>query len=386
MLEKIKEKFNALMFLASLGAGGIAVSGFILIQYGGLFKGKGLATFADIARTPLSIALESVMIGFGVLHIVLTILFFVGYFTWRKTENFKIFKENPLVNSALMAPLLSLAMSMNVVIAVVRYFTPAISDNFQAIMAPAFVGYVALWLVTIFTVLSLLKKAFINSFDVDKIHFGWLLQPFALAMITVTGTGFAALANNTETISYNSDIAGFAAFLALISGTMAIFLTSVKLSSIFKKHFNQTGPLEHQFMPTYLIVIPILTLVGISIFRLGHYAEHIFHAPILLVLAKIILLMIYAFQIWYFAFGLMMLKDYWRDYLKNNFHVSQWGLICPFVALVAFSGFVFKIFFSNQIFFYLIFILLIVTGALFFFLLKRQFKCILYDNESFCDK
>jgi len=385
MFEKIKNKFNPLLFLASLGAGGIAVSGFILIQYGGLFNGKGLAVFKSVVQTPLSITLEFIMVFFAILHMILTVLFLNAYFAWRKTEVFKTFSENPLVNSGLMAPLVSLVMSMNIVIAVVRYFMPAVSDNFQAIMAPAFVGYVALWFITVFTVLSLLKKSFIRSFDVDKIHFGWLLQPFALAMVTVTGTGFAALAKNSGEITYNSDIAGFAAFLALISGSMAVFLTYIKVASIFKKHLHREGPLENHFMPTYLIVLPIITLIGISVFRFGHYLNHLYHAPILFSIAKLILISLYAFQLWYFAFGLMMLKGYWGGYFKEKFHVSQWGLVCPFVAVSALSTFVFKAFFSNQIFFYAIFCLLIVTIVLYMFLLKRQIRCLLSDG-GICDR
>jgi hypothetical protein len=42
------------------------------------------------------------------------------------------------------APLVSLAMSMNVVIAVVRYFLEILSTNFQSIMLPAFIVFLIL--------------------------------------------------------------------------------------------------------------------------------------------------------------------------------------------------------------------------------------------------
>ncbi len=384
MLKKIQKNFNPLLFLASLGAGGLAVAGFIFIQYGGIFSGKGLAILAQVEQTPLVLFLESNMIFFGIIHLVLTILFLIGYFRWRKTEAYREYRDNPLVHSGLIAPLLSLAMTMNVGIAVVRYFIPAFSNNFQEIMAPAFVIFSLLWAATVFTSLRLLKRAFIASFDMDKIHFGWLLQPFALAMVTVTASGFAALAHNTETISYNADIAGVAAFLALVSGSFAFFLTLVKLVAVFKKHLAQDGKLEEQFMPTYLIVIPIMTLFGISIFRLGHFAEHAFHSHILFVLAKILLLALYAFELWYFAFGLSMLGRSFKRYLKKSFHVSQWGLICPFVALLALSSFVFKIFFANTFFFVILFALFIGTAVFFLYLLWRQFACLKNTEKDMC--
>ncbi len=378
MINKIKEKFNPLLFLSSLGAGGLAVSGFILIQYGGFFHGKGLAVFADIEQTPMVLILETIMIIFSLIHVYLTIAFFIGQAAWKKTNAAKEFENNPLVNSGLMAPYVSVFMSMNVIIAVVRYFSEWMSNNFQAIMLPAFIFFVLLWVLAVYKVLTLLKIAFIKSFDVEKIHFGWLLQPFALAMATVTGSGFAALAENKT-------IGGFAAFLTLISLTMVIFLTSVKIFSIFKKHLSRDAILENHFMPTYLIVVPIITLIGIAIFRLGHYAQHVFHAPILFVIAKILMIMLYAFEVWYFVFGLMMLKNYWKDYLVGKFHVSQWGLICPFVALGALSGFIYKAFFQNAIFLGIIFILILGTSVFYLFLLKRQFKCLKSDINKVCD-
>lgn len=367
--------FNPLIFLASLGAGGIAVAGFIFIQYGGIFTGTGLATFAQVTQTPLVYFLEAMMLIFGAVHLVLTARYFRRYFKWRSTDALNAYASNPLVHSGLMTPIISVAMSFNIIIAVFRYFIPMLSDNFQAMMAPAFVGYVLLWLWAVGTSLSLLKRAFTAAFDVDKIHFGWLLQPFTLAMVTVTGTGFAALAHNTATITYNSDIAGMAAFLATISGSMALFLFSVKLFSIFKEHMRRDNTLEHTFMPTYLIVVPIITLFGISVFRLGHYLNHVYEAPILFVIAKLLLFFFFAFQVWYFAFGLMMLKDYWKGYLRSTFHVSQWGLICPFVGFVALGLFFSKVFFPSAQLFILLLGVYIFTALLFIYLLKRQNAC-----------
>lgn len=378
MINKIKEKYNPLLFLSSLGAGGIAVSGFILIQYTGFFTGKGLATFASVEQTMPVLFLEAIMIVFAIINAYLTIVYFIGKSAWQKTAEAKEYEQNPLVNSGLMAPYVSLLMSMNVIIAVVRYFSELLSSNFQNIMLPAFIAYIILWAFTVYKVLFLLKTAFVKSFDVDKIHFGWLLQPFSLAMATVTGSGFAALA-------HDKTIAGFAAFMSAMTMTMVIFLTSVKIFSIFKKHLNRDSALDNQFMPTYLIMIPIITLLGIAIFRFGHYLDHTFHAPLLFLIAKIIMILLYAFELWYFAFGLMMLKDYWKNYLSGTFHVSQWGLICPFVALGALSGFVYKVFYQNQIFLAAMFMLLTGVVGLYFFLLNRQFKCLKSSKDNLCD-
>jgi hypothetical protein len=61
-----------------------------------------------------------------------------------KTEKYKEYKNNPLVNGGLMAPLVSLAMTLNVFIGVIRYFSDYMNDNFQDLMLPGFVGFAIL--------------------------------------------------------------------------------------------------------------------------------------------------------------------------------------------------------------------------------------------------
>jgi len=380
MFKNLVKNFNPLIWLSALGAGGLAIAGFVILQYT-LWTGKHLATFSAMEQSGTVIFLEGVMILFGIIHFALTFWYGVGTFKWMKTEKYKEFKENPLVNAGLMAPLVSLAMTLNVFVGVVRYFLDIKGQAFQNLMLPGFIGFAILWFVIMNEEIALLKKSFTKGFDMDKIHFGWLLHPFALGMITVTGTGLAAMAH-TEWIASAS------AFMSLVAGTMGMFLMSVKLFSIFQKHFHQEGPLENQFMPTYIIVIPIITVFAISFFRLGHFAgKAIEHGETINALMKFGVVTAFAFEVWYLWFGLAMLKDYWRDYLKDHFHVSQWGLICPFVGFAVLGGFVFKTFASYTFFFYFILGTLIFVAILYLFLLKRQMCCLKgkEDKKYICE-
>ena len=112
-----------------------------------------------------------------------------------------------------------------------------------------------------------------RGFDVDKVHFGWLLISFALAMVAVSGAGIAALAQNPE-------IAGSAFFLSLVPFTMAFFLTLVKLFVLFKAHYHLGLPKKVEFLPSFLMVVPIVTLLTISLFRYGHYLDYAFGLPL----------------------------------------------------------------------------------------------------------
>ncbi len=369
-----KPSFSPLSFLASLGAGGIAVIPFAFFQYT-FHTGKGLITFGQIDHFSLPIAqqllfylLELVMVVFATIHFVLTFQNIKGLIRWVKTDAYKDFINDPLRNSAIMAVFISFTMTLNVFIGPIRFFVPYMSANLQTFMLPALIVMAVIWFFMMNMEIRLLRLSFVNSFDVSKIHFGWLLHPFALGMGTVTLTGIAAM-------SQSSGIAHSAASLAAISGTMASFLLIVKLISIFKSHFASEGLPEKQFLPSMLIVVPIITLLAISGFRLGHY----FHRQFGFEMEFLELFVIgfsYAFETWYLWFGLVLLKDYFKNhFFKNEFYMSQWGLICPFVAYAVLGSFVYKLFVPNVIVYGLTLVSSAVAIGLFGLVLKRYLSC-----------
>ena len=366
--------FNPLRFLASLGAGGIAVMPFAFFQYTH-YQGKGLVSFRTIGHGSLPIekewlfySLEGVMIVFAVLHLILTGLFFQQFFRWIKTEAYKAYMANPLSNAGILAPFVSVGMTFNIMIAVVRFFVPALSDNFQSMMLPALIGWSALWLALLRMEIKLLGISFAVSFDVNKINFGWLLHPFALGMVTVTGTGIAAM-------SKAPSIAHIAAFMSMVSGTMGIFLLAVKTIAIFKSHFSASGMPEKQFLPSFLIVVPNITLFAISGFRFVHYMEHQFGAH-LHWLSQTIVVLAFAFEVWYMSFGLYLLKNYFKKHFFNaEFHVSQWGLICPFVAFAVLGSFFYKLFVPNPVGYAVVVATMFTVIVFFAMLLKKALTC-----------
>ncbi len=338
-----KTNFDPLVFLASLGAGGIAVAPFVYFQYA-KSHGKGLITFTELMagnssgfEMSINAILMGVMVLFSVVHFALTTKYLAQLFPWLKSVSYKKLMSDPLKNSAILAPFVSIAMSMNIVIGVMRFFIPAISTNFQSLMLPALLFWLVIWALLMKTEISLLKTSFSKEFDINKISFGWLLHPFALSMVSVTGMGIAAMAKNP-------DIAHTAALTSTISLSMGLFLFAVKLISVFTSHFNQKGVPERQFLPSFLIVVPIITLFAITFFRLGHYFEHQFGYHFDSLYAWIILLG-FAFQTWYLMFGISMLKDYFKkDFFKKEYYVTLWAFICPFVAYSVLTSFLYKVF------------------------------------------
>ncbi len=342
------KNFNPLSFLASVGAGGIAVGPFVFFQYL-IPHGKGLISMpqvldhgAETGNTAFYFLMMAVMVIFGALHFALTFSLLYKLFSYSKTPDYKSYISDPQRNTSILAVFTSIGMTFNVFIAVVRFFVPSMQQNFQDLMLPALIGWAILWVLLMSVEIKVLRSAFEKSFDLNKLSFGWLMHPFALGMVTVAGTGIAAMAKDPN-------IAHTAAFMTATSGSMGFFLLFVKLFSIFQSHFSSNGMPERQFLPSFLIVIPITTLYAISFFRLGHYLEHQFgyHFDAYF---KLITLIPFAFQTWYFAFGISMLRNYFRkDFFRKEYYVTLWAFICPFVAYAVLGSFVYNLFLQTPV-------------------------------------
>ncbi len=215
--------------------------------------------------------------------------------------------------------------------------------------------------------IKLLGISFKKGFDINKINFGWLLHPFLLGMLTVVGTGIAAM-------STDSTIANTAAFMTLISGSMGTFLLLVKLIVIFKGHFAAKGLPEKQFLPSFLIVIPNITLFAISAFRFGHFLEH-HHGFHLGAYFYLVIGISFAFEIWYLLFGISLLIDYFKQHHFKEFYVTQWGLICPLVAFVVLGAFAHNLILQSTLLYGVFIITMVLTVTLYIELLVKHVNC-----------
>jgi hypothetical protein len=242
-------------------------------------------------------------------------------------------------------------------------------------MLPALIFWLVLWGVLMSSEVKLLKISFIKGFDIDKINFGWLLHPFALGMLTVVGTGIAAMAQDIS-------IASTAAFFSLVSGSMGLFLMSVKLILIFKSHLKANEMPEKKFIPSFLIIVPNITLYSISAFRFSHYMRS--HLGMETeILSFLVVLIGFAFEVWYLMFGLSLMGDYFKKhFFKKEFYVEQWGLICPVVAFGVLGSFVYKLFAGNVLMYTVIVLSILLSAFLYLMLLKRQYLCRSLSLES----
>jgi len=368
MNELQNKSFSPLTLLAVIGAGGISIIPFAYYNYT-VEHPKGLITFSQLIEKSLfDYGLMFLMTIFAILHFILFAIFIKDFYRFIKSGDFKSFFANPITNNTVLTIFIALAMSMNVLIGPIRFFIPSLSENLQALMMPALLFWIMLSGIFLFTYMKIQKSLFVSRVDLSKIGFGWLLDVFALSMLAVTGSGIAALSKDVT-------VAHTAAFISLMFATMAIFFLVIKITLVFQKYLSDAGLPEKQYLPSFLNIVPAITLLSITFFRLGHYIEnnfdfHIDH------FFTIIITTAFALETWYLIFGATVIFEYFKKHhFTKDYYPSQWALICPFVAYAVLGSFTYNVFVQAGVIKIMILISMVTAIGLFITIFYKFLFC-----------
>jgi len=107
-----------------------------------------------------------------------------------------------------------MAFNAQVILAPLAFFIPKLSSNVQALMLPGLVFFGILWFTLFRLEFKLLKIWLSQPMDVTELNFVWLIDVFTFGLVSLTGTGIAAMSSNREI----SSIAAFASLFALSVG------------------------------------------------------------------------------------------------------------------------------------------------------------------------
>lgn len=350
VFKTLVDRFNMLWFVMALGLGGTSVAGFAFLNYTfprpegmkGLVSAHTLGPHAAELGGVYQALYEYMrvhIVTFGVLHLAALGLVLGLFVAWRRSfpERYRELRSDTTRNAVTIAPALALGMTFNVFLVGGAFFSPWVHTNMQSIMGMALGVWALLFAYTMYLALQIQKAYLDKGFDVLKMHFGWLLIPFALGMTAVSGSGIAALAHDPL-------ISKTAFLLSLMPFTMATFLTLVKLVSVFRSQYRLGRPERVEFLPSFFIIIPIVTLLAITVFRYGHFFDHQFEGHLPQAFFALTTAGGWAFQLWYLALGVLLLGAYFKNHLfsMKYFDESQWGLVCPMVALAVLGTFVYK--------------------------------------------
>ena len=347
LVNNLRERYSPMYFLAALGAGGLAVSFFIYPMFLLPHPDTPMVTFNHLwpALTAGGNPLTSALIGIDLAAIILFAVLHFWLLAWNLRE-FKLFRQTAaykkLVTSnaeiSLMAVPLTLAMTINVAFVLGAVFVP----NLWSVVEWMYPGAIAAFLAVGIYALRILGAYFTRLFVHAQFDFAEnnslapMVSIFALAMVAV---GLAA----PGAMSHHREINAIAMVLSIFFASAAILLLLIKIVLGFDAILRHG--IQPQAAGSLWIVIPILTLLGITWIRwsmgLSHQFGNTNHPTDLLLFTTVVVSLQVIFGL--IGYAVMKKLNYFADYAggaKSN--AGAFALICPGVAF-----FVFGMFFIN---------------------------------------
>jgi hypothetical protein len=336
--------YSPLYFLAALGAGGLVPSFFMYPMFMIKHPETPMVTFEALlpvlngnngmaASVLLTIAL-TVIVFFALLHFRLLFWNIREYRRYRKTDAYKTLR-NSNSEVQLMAIPLTLAMSVNVAFILGALFVPGLWGYVEYLFPVAMLAFGAIGIYA----LKILGEYFTRVITTGNFNcagnnnLGQMLAVFSLAMIAV---GFAAPGAMSHTFGINAAGIAFSIFFLSLAVLLGIVKLVLGIRAIFEHGISEAAS------PSLWILIPILTLSGITIIRLIMGLHHGFETdvsyPALFVLTAVVI----SLQVLFGMIGYSVMKKlgYFRDYLSGEKKdAGSFALICPGVAFFVFGVF-----------------------------------------------
>jgi hypothetical protein len=337
MKNNFKLDYNPMYFLASLGNGGLAVSFFMYLMFMIKHPETPIPIFDNVyasltgsnkfKATLTAIALIGIL--YFSYRLAKTLIWNLkSYSKYKKTDNYKKLR-NSNSEVTLMAIPLTLAMTVNVSFILGAVFVPGLWNNVEYLFPFALAAFLAIGIYALKIFSEYFSRIIIKGdFDfISNNNLSQLLSSFTFIMV---GVGMAAPGAMSHTLAIS--VIGIVG--AIFFATISIFLLGIKLVLGFKSIFKQGISIENS--PSLWIVIPILTLYGITFVRvvsgIYHNLLHSSPPPVLIFIGLASLVSIQAIV---GLIGFLVLKrtNYFKDFVHGDKkHIGSYALICPGVA------------------------------------------------------
>lgn len=343
IIHSLQQQYSPLYFLAALGYGGLSITFFMYLLFMTDHKNTPIPTFnsiiasfnsGDIWTQILIIFSMSGILLFAFWHFRMLIANIIAYKFFKTTSAYIDIKTTN-AEIQLMAPPLTFAMSINVLFVLGAVFIPNLWSVVEYLFPLAILGFLIVGGFAFKIFLDYAKRVFLNGdFAHDKNNnLSQMLGVFAFAMIAV---GFSA----SSAMSHNSITSAIALVFAIFFLTTAILFGIIKL--IFGLHSTLTHGIDKVSSVSLWIIIPITTLIGITLFRLTmagvHNFDLAFHKFNIIILFSII----FSMQIIFGIMGYLVMKanGYFADFIYGNSKSpAAYALICPGVAITVLGFF-----------------------------------------------
>lgn len=351
MLKNLEKNYSPLFFLSALGSGGLTVAFFIFFMFMMPHPDSPIATFdsvfATIMESPWYVAVLSAlcygfMLYYAVNHLRLLTWNIREYRIYRKTPAFEAIKKSNK-EVTLMAIPLTLTMTINVMFVLGAMLVPGLWGFVELLFPLAFMAFLATGVYSLVVFYRYYSNLLINGhFEHSKNNsLSQLLSSFTFAMNAV---GFAAPAAMSE----NMLIVPMAAFCSIFFFVAATLL-AVKNFVLGFNAMMRHG-IDREGSASIWILIPILTLLGITAIRLHHGLGELFLMHGSPAFHFIFCSSVVSLQIFFGFLGYMIMRQ--NNYFPEFIHgisnsdskeavktPATYALICPGVAFWVFSMF-----------------------------------------------
>jgi hypothetical protein len=344
--QNLGARYNPLYFLAALGNGGMAITFFLYLNFmiphptTPIITFDGIAQYLSNAALFQNVLVYAAMAGilfFGLRHLRLVAWNLRQYFSFRQTTAFHALRETN-AEATLMSIPLTLAMSINVFFVGGAVFVPGLWNYVEYLFPIALtvflaIGFLAMRIFTGFFTRILTT----GDFDCTRNNnLSQLLSVFAMSMVAVGLAASAAMSQVVATITVAMISSIFFLTAAALIGLM---LLTIGFRAMLAQGVNTEASVS------LWTIIPILTLMSITVLRLNHGLEHAFGAHIEKGFIFVMLTAMVAIQTLFgiVGFAVMNRNGFFKNYVWGKARsVGSYALICPGVAF-----FVLGLFFVN---------------------------------------
>lgn len=351
------DQYTPTYFLASLGNGGLAVACYVylhfMVKHITITVQHGAETVKTVVPMATFDTLKPLLVGDNKLVAALVVLVMIGilvlaarhyYFLAWNLREFGRFKKTEAYakmmgsNAEIMlsAIPLTLAMSINVAFVLAGVFVPGLWNYVEYLFPGALVGFAVTGIYALKIFQTFISRVLATG-DFTNAENNSLSQMIAVFAFSMVAVGFAAPgAMSTNLITSSLGIIGSMFFLA------ASIL--IGLQSLF---FGFRDILDHgiskENSPTLWIVVPIVTLIGISVTRIDH-GQHI-NLRVHTQPGEMFVVMFFLFslQVLFSGMGYFVMKrvNYFEEFLTGpGRSPTSYALICPGVAFFVYGMFV----------------------------------------------
>jgi hypothetical protein len=331
------DTYSPIYFLASLGAGGIAVTFFMFLMFWVPHPGQPVPVFEDITaafatgglalQTGIAVALLGIAV-FAFLNIKSLIWNLQALSAFKQTENYANLRQTN-AEATLLAMPLALAMSVNAMFIVGLVFVPQLWSVVEYLFPLALIAFAGIGAMAFSMIGTFLGRVLSKGgvFDVTAHNsFAQLLPAFSISMV---GVGFAAPAAMSTTPATVT----IALVLSTVFGVAAILYTVIAAITAFASMLQHGTARESG--PTLMIIVPIVTVLGILFLRQDHGLHVAFDVQVQPGETMIFLARLVSVQVAFLLLGAVVMRrqGYFSDFvIGSKTSPGSYALVCPAVA------------------------------------------------------